>query len=131
VSESGERPKIRLRSASTILPPVTVDCSHWPRAAGPRSRTNLKSASLHFPLPTDWVEVRVPDAAAPTLVAAAPALKLVHDPARSRADAGGVVVAFTPADSAATREQLAALIPAIRAALGPGVVADVRVCPTA
>jgi hypothetical protein len=113
-----------------VLPAVTVDCSGWPRAEGSRSRANLKSAVRHLrPAPAAWVEVRAEGAAASKLVAAAPGLKLVHDPARSRADAGGVVVAFTPADPAATREELAALIPAIRAALGPGVAADVRVCP--
>jgi hypothetical protein len=107
------RPGSRLVNLARRVPPVEVDCSE------------------RAPPEAEWVEVRVEDAAAPRLVAAAPALKLVHDPGRSRADAGGVVVAFTPADPAATREQLAALIPAIRAALGPGVVADVRVCPAA
>lgn len=87
------------------LPPVDVDCSDWDR------------------LPAAWVEVR--GAGAGAVVAAALALKLVHDPARSRAD----TVAFTAADPAATREELAALIPAIRAAVGPG--ADIRLCPAA
>ncbi len=90
--------------------PVT-DCSDWDR------------------LPAAWVEVRGDGAAA--LVAAAPALKLVHDPARSHTDATGAVVALAAADPATTREELAALIPAIRAALGPGTAADIRLCPAA
>ncbi len=97
----------KLVNLAQQVPPVEVDCSDWDR------------------LPAAWVEVRGDGAAA--VVAAAPALMLVHDSARSGTD----VVALTPADPAATREELAALIPAIRAALGPGVAADVRVCPAA
>lgn len=149
MSEPNDRPKVRLRRASTVLPPVTVDCSHWPRAEGSRARVKLQSAAQHFPLPDDkWLEIRVrfeadaqPAAVEAVTVklieavhATAPELGLTYNQSRSRVDGEDVVVALTPANPAGAKERLAALIRDIRAALADrngAALTDVRLCPAA
>jgi hypothetical protein len=133
MSEPSDRPKVRLRSASQVLPVVTVDCNDWPRSEGPRSRVRLQSAAQHLPpvavdcsawdraSANQWLEIRVrfeadADPAAVEAVtvklihtadAAAPELGLTFDKARSGVDGGEVVVALTPTNPVGAADRLA------------------------
>ena len=122
--------------AGKPLPTVDVDCSHWQRAAGTRSRGKFVGVAQHLPstesdsTPPVWLELVVSfeENTPPAQVwehtkrlivevsRAAPELGLIYDVNHSRTENEDVVIALAPQSSAGSSERLATLAQAIRQA---------------
>jgi hypothetical protein len=120
------------------LATTSIDCSHWQRSAGPRSRSHfIGVAKRHPPVegqfartPSIWLELVVSFgegtppfsviAHANRLIAAAtqaaPELNLIYDFSHTRSDNGDVIISLAPRTAWGTPERLAAAAEAIRRA---------------